>query len=200
MMIPFFYKVYVESPLATLTNILMRLLSFGLVLSGLCFWGAKMLSVIAAVIIIAGGIAAFILSTALSNFVAKKTDEKRYGKNYSRLKALIPMQEKQVIENGQYVTKSVPDIVEGPLDPPAKINIYREKSGLGKVQYCLNGKPVAALRNEETATVLTSQAENRMWANIGPGDHSRSVEIIVRPGEEVTISYTRFFFKDMKRH
>lgn len=201
MLLPFHYKVYESAPLATFVNIFLKIIGAALLVAGipLLFEADGPI----AIVLVAVGVCFLILGNVLGNVLARRKVKKLYGKDGSKLKKLIPMKETVTEENGVKTTKTVPDIVEGMLNPLAKITICRDKGHYAmavKIEYFVNQKPVGKLRMRETVTIQTMQAVNTVSAVLGSGDLGKQLEFVVRPGEEVIIHYSAYTFMDIERH
>ena len=200
----FFYKQYKESAAATLANAFIRMIGF-FSLFGVyfCFEESNIIGMVIFIILI---IASIPVSNIVGNSIYRKKMLKIEGKQMAKEAELVPMKQETVEENGVKIEKEVPDIVEGEFTYPAKITIVREKSFVGcavkKITYEVNDSFTCKLSMNESETYTTVTAVNTVRGKapaVGDKTTERPIQVIVRPGESVTLFYRMHEFMRVER-
>lgn len=140
---------YNNSTTATMINLFTKVIGVPFILAGISFLPNNMYGYWGLLLIAAG-----IVIIVLGNLISKKVAEKKAYKLQSndKLNELIPLREEMVLENGVQSIRLVPDIVEGELNPPAKIILNRDKMFYAmavKIEYFINGESIGKLKMEE---------------------------------------------------
>lgn len=183
----FFYKQYKDSAAATLANAFIRMIGlFSLFAAYICFQERIIPGIILSIILI-------ILSVPVSNIVGNKI-------------AFKAAQKKAVKEANTEMVLEVPDVVPGEFTYPAKITIFREKSFVGcavrSITYIINNKTTFQLHMNQSETYTTCQAENQILAKApvtGDKESEHPINVVVRPGEQVTLYFVMNQFKRIER-